>query len=466
MDIEKKNSKADLRFDSIEDFGKDFFLNDVSEPSKQDEAPSKKKGKKINNQDTNPLNINDPLNDVPSGNKTSSITSPDNIWNNDSQPLDSLFFENKVNLSSETSDSGNYKGSMGVFDSFGTRERERFLSDEERDSDKDLIKKLDNPAFEELLNLSGKACLEPIKAANPVKSPVTENTGKFSRKKNVIDKKLDTIEKLSTGELSYLGQKVENYNSSDQNSISQEISFDQVSLNDQEKSPEKKSEDEDTIETLSSNEISLLAKKFSNLSENELLDFEISENNMTIVETFDGLKINSVLPISPPPPELTDYKPNFVLSETVKVDESVSVIKEGKTFARKFDLYESGSFLGITVGKSTKVEVIKIMRDFGSEIFKPNETGKNDVQSGKSYFAKDLSLAVSFDENSIVNELTLGSEFKGQTSKGLRIGDPVKRIFELYGKADVVTPISFTWKDFVVFHKHDHVTHLRVQKRK
>ena len=96
----------------------------------------------------------------------------------------------------------------------------------------------------------------------------------------------------------------------------------------------------------------------------------------------------------------------------------------------------------------------------GPEIFKPGEADKN-----KSYFAKDLSLSVSFAENSIVNEFTLGSEFKGQTSKGLRIGDPVRKIFEIYGKADVVTPISFAWKDFVVFHKHDKVTHFRVLKK-
>jgi hypothetical protein len=410
MDLDKNIHKADLRFDSIEDLGAEFFLEGIIQP-----APKGKKADKDNNPDPGSI-----------------ITSENNETPPENVPVP------------ETGNPQEESPARNFYDNPETQNGQPEGS--EKYSDQDFIKKLDNPALEELLSLGGNYG----QPAPPPKAPVEKPVKKPVAKKTP-DKKVDSIEKLSTGELSFLSRQVENKKSSEKKTEAAKEPEDQEGIAEQE-----------LIETLSSNEISKLVEKFGSLNNIDLLNLELDENKMSLVETFDGLKIASILPSSPPPPpELTDYKPNFVLSDTTEVKKNVPEIKNGKTFARKFDLYETGSFLGITVGQSTKVDVIKVMRDFGSEIFKPSETSKN-----KSYFAKDLSLSVSFDDEGIVNEMTLGSEFKGQTSKGLRVGDHIKKVFEIYGKAESVTPINFVWDGFVVFHKHDHVTHIRVQKRK
>jgi hypothetical protein len=447
MDTEKKLFKADLRFDSIEDLGKELFLKSAKETSPD------KKIDKSDFIDTKPLNLVQVTNDesktlntldtlpLKLGKKKSK-----NSKSHEAEPEQSFApsippqISEKEQLEKEKEDEKAFikkldnpalEELLGLYDS---SIEEPISKEKERENEKAFIKKLDNPALEELLGLSDEPVEPPKAIITPPKPPAPPPP----ETKNRVGKEPNTIERLTKNELNFLFQKGEPEVVSKPAEITQ---------------PEGVIEEEDMIETLSSTEISRLAEKFANLNENDLLSIEINENKMQLVQTFDGLKLNQVLPETP---ELTVYKPNFVLTDTAKVDENVTGIKQGKTFARKFDFYEVGSFLGITVGQSSKFDVIKIMRDYGSEIFKPKENDKN-----KSYFAKDLSLSVSFDDDGIVNELTLGSEFKGQTSKGVRIGDPIKRIFEIYGKADIYTPISFTWGKFVIFHKNGVVTHFR-----
>lgn len=214
-------------------------------------------------------------------------------------------------------------------------------------------------------------------------------------------------------------------------------------------------DDTQEIEALSTEELQFLSSKIEK-SPGDLFTYENPDDSqkMIFVETSEGLNVGMALPI-----ELTNYKPDFVVTDPGESSKKDEVKKEKvPSFAEKFYFFENGTFLGITVGTSGKADVLRIMREFGSKVFKPKDT------LGKSYFFDELSLAILLDDNGLVKELTVGNSFKGQTSKGLRIGDSLEKLFEIYGKPQKITPISFEWGNFVVFHKYNMVTHFRLIK--
>lgn len=116
---------------------------------------------------------------------------------------------------------------------------------------------------------------------------------------------------------------------------------------------------------------------------------------------------------------------------------------ETETF-NKYTIYEEGVALEIILGKTTKNEVLKIMNNYSSEKFK-----FDDVSQILIY--QDLSLTILFSENEIVSEMRFGKLYKGKTSKGLGIGDDIKKGLDIYGRPDVFTLKGAIWKNIALF---------------
>jgi hypothetical protein len=128
----------------------------------------------------------------------------------------------------------------------------------------------------------------------------------------------------------------------------------------------------------------------------------------------------------------------------------------GLSFARRFDIFETGMYLGILLGRSTKKDVIRIMKDFSSCNIK-----ENDPSLIFSYY--DISLTVTFNKYNIVNEITLDGGFKGQTSKGLKIGDTTEKALEIYGKPTSRSSLHLKWEKLVIYTQENIVTHIRLK---
>jgi len=159
-------------------------------------------------------------------------------------------------------------------------------------------------------------------------------------------------------------------------------------------------------------------------------DFDI--NKTQLISTQDFIKTNS------------DYVEKFLTN-----------LGMGNTFARKFDIYEAGMYLGIIIGKTDRKKTIEILDEFSDYKFPADH-------SIKTYFYEDLSLEVSFDDNDLVKEIALGSNFKGQTSKALRIGDNTETVIKIYGEPKIKQDDSFSWGNFTLYFEDGLVSKIKI----
>lgn len=104
----------------------------------------------------------------------------------------------------------------------------------------------------------------------------------------------------------------------------------------------------------------------------------------------------------------------------------------------------SGSALGITLGRTSKSEVISILKKYSN-----NSTNAGNM--GKKITYDDISLTIVFNDQKIVKGLTFGKNYKGLTTKGIKVGDKMDLAIYLYGEPQYKTAYSCVWQEMAVF---------------
>jgi hypothetical protein len=124
---------------------------------------------------------------------------------------------------------------------------------------------------------------------------------------------------------------------------------------------------------------------------------------------------------------------------------------------KEFTIYESGVALGIVVGTTAKSEVINIMKYYSGITFDLSD-------STPIHCYSDLCIHVYYDDNDIVQELKFVNDYKGMTSKGLRLGDTIDRAVEIYNQPKMKSPKGAVWDRFAVFCDNSIINSIRIQK--
>jgi DNA-binding response OmpR family regulator len=135
----------------------------------------------------------------------------------------------------------------------------------------------------------------------------------------------------------------------------------------------------------------------------------------------------------------------------------VQKIKNESNDLKKLTIYEEGVALEIIIGKTKKEEAIEIMKKYSSEDFLSKTMSK-------ILMYQDLSLSILFNDESIVNEMRFGKNYTGSTYKGIKIGDNIKKGFELYGEPDLFTLKGAIWKKISLFTSDGHtISSIRIR---
>lgn len=154
------------------------------------------------------------------------------------------------------------------------------------------------------------------------------------------------------------------------------------------------------------------------------------------------------------PQEEVEIKPK----EKINISQTTEYTKEeASALVRSFNISEEGIFLGIIIGSTQKEAVIEIMGKH-SDVKFDNSTTENILEFD------DLSITAYFDDENIVNQLEFGKKFRGNTSKGLRIGDNLEKAIELYGNPMMKSPKGAVWKGLKVFFTDGEITSIKIQK--
>ncbi|MFN8576412.1 MAG: response regulator [Candidatus Sericytochromatia bacterium] len=99
---------------------------------------------------------------------------------------------------------------------------------------------------------------------------------------------------------------------------------------------------------------------------------------------------------------------------------------------------ETGRFLGITISKSNKNDVLEIFNSYGLSY--------NIIESNESSLVYDnIGIIFNFNEQNVVEEMTFTDKFEGTTLKGLSIDDLIDKALELYGKPEFINENCSIW---------------------
>lgn len=134
---------------------------------------------------------------------------------------------------------------------------------------------------------------------------------------------------------------------------------------------------------------------------------------------------------------------------------AIELLKTEQDPIKKLTIFESGVALGITVGLTTKKEVIESMKKHSKLSF---------TESDYLHEYTDTSISVFFNDDGVVSEMKFMERYKGKTSKGLAIGDLVDKAIQIYGQPKMKSPKGAIWKGFAVFCDRNVITSIRVQK--
>lgn len=150
--------------------------------------------------------------------------------------------------------------------------------------------------------------------------------------------------------------------------------------------------------------------------------------------------------------------------EDNKAEDKINISKtseytkeEANALVRSFNINEEGMFLGIVLGSSDKSRVLEIMGKH-SDIKYDSSTTENILDF------EDLSIIAYFDDENIINQLEFGKNFRGNTSKGLKIGDTLEKATELYGNPMMKSPKGAVWKGLKVFFTNGEISSIKIQK--
>jgi hypothetical protein len=186
-------------------------------------------------------------------------------------------------------------------------------------------------------------------------------------------------------------------------------------------------------------------------------EVQLTETEAVIIGPIPGETIHAR------PEIISEDKPVFELEQTDGVFTNISSTKEytkeeKNSISKQFTIDEEGIFLGISIGSSTKDDVISIMNVYTDGNF------KIDKKESMFYF-KNISLNIYFDELNIVRELEFGHYFKGATKGGLSIGDTVEKAIEIYGKPKMKTTKGAIWDNIKVFYHDNIINIIKLQKK-
>lgn len=175
---------------------------------------------------------------------------------------------------------------------------------------------------------------------------------------------------------------------------------------------------------------------FSNMNSNLPKDFNFNFNKV-VNSNNDSNVDNSQNNISIVNSNNTQSR---TIIQTIQQVGSVALLADGTP---DYTIDESGTALGITIGRTTRMEVINIMKNFSSI---------NNTQTlAKQLNYDDVGLSITFNDQKIVKGLTFGKKYKGFTSNGLKIGDRLEKAIEIYGAPQYKTAYNAVWKEVALF---------------
>ncbi|MFN8672123.1 MAG: response regulator [Candidatus Sericytochromatia bacterium] len=145
------------------------------------------------------------------------------------------------------------------------------------------------------------------------------------------------------------------------------------------------------------------------------------------------------------------------LEKAMYEQQALEAIINETNMAKKLTIYENGVALEIVLGKSTKEDVIKVMKTYSK--VSPSDTGQMIIFD-------DLSVNILFNEAGTAEEINFGNLYIGKTSNGVGIGDTLERAIATYGKPKIGTMKGVVW-DNIAFFSQDgkRITSMRMRNK-
>lgn len=103
--------------------------------------------------------------------------------------------------------------------------------------------------------------------------------------------------------------------------------------------------------------------------------------------------------------------------------------------------------LGMILNKTTKEEANNLLKAYGCD----------SSLNPRLIICDSLSVILLFDESNILIEITFGSNYKGQTSKGIKTGDTIDKAVSIYGVPSLSSDKAVIWNNFAVFHQNNNI---------
>jgi hypothetical protein len=104
---------------------------------------------------------------------------------------------------------------------------------------------------------------------------------------------------------------------------------------------------------------------------------------------------------------------------------------------------EGSSVLDLFINLSTKKNVINTLKTISKANYEENE-------QEQIFYYTDVGISFYFDENGVINEIEFDEKYRKQTTKGLKIGDPIEKAIELYGPPRMKSAKGAIWNRFSV----------------
>jgi CheY-like chemotaxis protein len=197
---------------------------------------------------------------------------------------------------------------------------------------------------------------------------------------------------------------------------------------------------------------SIMAMKTGHFTDTEWSDPEVKTINATPMKLF----LEAIRKIDMETSEIQAIEKNL---EMLNGGEPVNIIPKGeKSKKDSFIILEKGSALGITIAKTTKKEVLEIMKEFSSIDF-----SAKDKFASNMFIYEDISLIIHFDEEGTAKELNFGNYYPGLTSRGIAIGDTVEKAIKAYGTPRFSSNKGVIWdKIAILCRDSNYITSIRV----
>ena len=104
---------------------------------------------------------------------------------------------------------------------------------------------------------------------------------------------------------------------------------------------------------------------------------------------------------------------------------------------------ENSSVLDLFVNLSTKQNVIANLKTLSKVDYAQQE-------QEQIFYYTDVGISFYFDENGVINEIEIDEKYRHQTTKGLKIGDPLERAIECYGAPRMKSAKGAIWNRFSI----------------